>query len=163
MRPHWNSIKSILIRCHTVVNSPYIPLLAFCAIATIVFIVLSFFRSMSAVENTLFQVLISGTGLLGSYIFGKNSARSGALEVVKPHARAAFRRVFALYNSLYRLSSTIEDLKQEGPDYRLNMIQILVHEHIATGQDAIEDWRDLVPEEVEEIEGIYYRRRASND
>ena len=141
---------------------PYVPLLTVFAIAAIAFIILNFFRSMSAVENTLFQVLILGTGLLGSYIFGKNSARAGALDVVKPHARAAFRRVFALYRSLYRLSLKIEELKEEGPDHRLDLIQALVNEQIATGQDAIEDWRDIVPEEVEEIEGIE-RRRARNE
>ena len=108
----------------------------------------------------MFQVLISGTGLLGSYIFGKRSAKAGALDVAKPHARAAIQTgALGLYISLYRLSDKIEELKEEGPDHRLDLIQALVHEHIATGQDAIEDWRDIVPEEVEEIE----RRRARNE
>ena len=133
-------------------NNPHVPFLTIFAIAVIAFISLNFFRNMSAVETTLFQVLISGTGLLGSYIFGKNSARAGALDVVKPHARAAFRRVFALYSSLYRLSEKIEEVKEQGPDPRLDLIQALVNEHISTGQDAMEDWRDIVPEEVEEIE-----------
>ena len=139
--------------------NPHVPLLTVFAIAAIAFVILNFFRSMSPVENTLFQILISGTGLLGSYIFGRNSARAGALEVIKPHARAAFRRVLALYNSLYRLSDKIEELKDDGPDPRLDLIQALVNEHIATGQDAVDDWRDIVPEEVAEIE----RRSARND
>ena len=109
---------------------------------------------MSPVEYMLFQLLILGAGLLGSFIFGKSSARDAAIEVIRPHARAAFRRVTALYNSLYRLSVKIEELKRDGPDQRLDLIQALVHEHIATGQDAIEDWRDIVPEEVNEIERI---------
>ena len=133
----------------------HIPLLTAFVIVTVAFVILNFFRSMSPVENTLFQVLISATGLLGSYIFGKNSARAGAL----PHARAAFRRVFALYSSLYRLSDRIEELKNEGPDHRLDLVQALVNEHIATGQDAIEDWRDIVPDEVKEIE----RRSTRNE
>lgn len=139
--------------------NPHIPLLIVFSIASVAFVVLNFFRDMSPVENTLFQVLISGTGLLGSYIFGKSSARAGALEVIKPHARAAFRRVLALYNSLYRLSNKIEELKQDGPDHRFDLIQALVNEHIATGLDAIDDWRDIVPDEVEEIE----RRNARNE
>ena len=137
----------------------HIPLLSLFLVLAVSFVALNFFRSVSAVENTLFQILISGTGLWGSYIFGRNSARAGALEVIKPHARAAFRRVFALYRSLYRLSVKIEDLKGEGPDHRLDLIQALVNEHIATGEDAIEDWRDIVPEEVAEIE----RRSAQNE
>ena len=159
MRLYYNTNKGVLKRCATIKINPSIPLLTVFAIAVIAFIILNFFRSMSAVENTLFQVLISGTGLLGSYIFGKNSAAAGALDVVKPHARAAFRRVFALYRSLYRLSSKIEALKEEGPDHRLDLIQALVNEHIGTGEDAIEDWRDIVPEEVKEIE----RRGARNE
>ena len=147
------------IRCNTMKIDPHIPLLTVFTMAAIAFVVLNFFRDMSLVENTLFQVLISGTGLLGSYIFGRSSARAGALEVIRPHARAAFRRVFGLYRSLYRLSETIENLKDEGPDHRLDLIQALVHEHIATGQDAIEDWRDIVPDEVAEIE----RRSATNE
>ena len=116
------------------------------------FLALNFFRDMSAVETTLFQILTWGIGLLASYLFGRNSARDGALEVIRPHARKAFRRVTALYNSLYRLSAKIEELKEEEPDHRLELIQALVNEHIATGQDAMEDWRDIVPEEVEEME-----------
>ena len=100
----------------------------------------------------LFQLVVLITGLLGSYIFGRNAARAGALDVIKPHARAAFRRVTALYNSLYRLSTRIEELKDEESDHRLDLIQALVNEQITTGQDAMEDWRDIVPEEVEQIE-----------
>ena len=137
----------------------HIPLLGLFLALAISFVALNVFRSVSAVENTLFQILISVTGLLGSYIFGRNSARAGAIEVIKPHARAAFRRVAALYIGLYRLSVKIEELKDEGPDHRLDLIQALVNEHIATGQDAIEDWRDIVPEEVAEIE----RRSAQNE
>lgn len=127
-------------------------LLASCLAATIAFVVWAFIRQPTTSEVALFQIVILITGLLGSYIFGKNAAKAGATEVIKPHARAAFRRVTALYNSLYRLSAKIEQLKEEGPDHRLELIQTLVHEHIATGQDAMEDWRDIVPEEVEHIE-----------
>ena len=113
---------------------------------------LSFILDEPSYGTALFQVVALGAGLVGSYIVGKNAARAGALDVVRPHARAAFRRVTALYKSLYRLSVKIEELKEEGPDDRLDLIQALVNEHISTGQDAMEDWRDLVPEEVEEIE-----------
>ena len=137
----------------------HIPLLFVFSVAAIAFVLLNFFRNMSPVENALFQVLISVSGLLGTYIFGRNSMRAGALDVIRPHARAAFRRVLALYSSLYRLSEKIEELKHEGSDHRLDLIQALVNEHIATGQDAMEDWRDIVPEAVEGIE----RRSARNE
>lgn len=113
---------------------------------------LTAFRDLTTFELGLLQLLILATGLVGSYIFGKHSAQAGARDVIRPHARAAFRRVTALYQSLYRLSIRIEQLKDEKPDNRLDLIQALVDEQIATGQDAMEDWRDIVPEEVEQIE-----------
>ena len=127
-------------------------LLVICILAAGAVVVLTVFRDLTTLEFGLFQLLILATGLLGSYIFGRNAARVGATEVLKPHARAAFRRVMALYNSLYRLSNRIEELKAENPDNRLDLIQALVNEQITTGQDAMEDWRDIVPEDVEEIE-----------
>ena len=127
-------------------------LIAVSFLVAVLLVTLSFFRSMSPVEITLFQVFIFGTGLFGSYAFGRRSAWDGALDAIKPHARAAFRRVLAQYNSLYRLSERIEAFKEESPDPRLDLIQALVDEQIATGKDAIEDWRDFVPEEIEEIE-----------
>ena len=127
-------------------------LLAVCILAAVAVVGLTIFRDLTTLEFGLFQLLILATGLLGSYIFGRNAARVGAMEVLKPHARAAFRRIMALYNSLYRLSNRIEELSAENPDNRLDLIQALVNEQITTGQDAMEDWRDIVPEDVEEIE-----------
>ena len=138
-------------------NIPFLLILIAVA-AAIGFVVLSFVRSTTPVENALFQILIAVTGLFGSYIFGRNSAMAAAHDVIRPHARAAFRRVTTLYNSLHRLSARIEELKQEQPDYRLDLIQVLVNEQIEAGRDAIEDWREIIPEDVEEIE----RRSARN-
>ncbi len=134
-------------------------LFAACLAAVAIFVVLTINRDPTNFEVVLFQVVILVSGLLGSYIFGRKMEREGADDVIRIHARAAFRRVTALYVSLYRLSEKVEDLKRDGPDHRLNLIQALVDEHIRTGQDAMEDWRDIVPEEVDEIE----RRSARND
>ena len=131
---------------------PYVVLLLL-SVFVLVFIWLISLRDPTTFESLLFQLIVLVIGLLGSYIFGKNSARAGALEVVRPHARSAFRRVRALYLSLYLLSERIEEMKEEKPDYRLDIIQALVHEHIRTGQDALEDWRDIIPVEIKEIEG----------
>lgn len=129
----------------------HVILLVVCVLASCAVVALTLFRDLTTLELGLFQLLVLATGLLGSYIFGKSSARAGAMDVIKPHARAAFRRVMALYNSLYRLSDRIEELKREDADTRLDLIQALVNEQIETGQDAMEDWRDIVPEDVEEI------------
>ena len=93
---------------------------------------------------------------------GKNAALEAARSLIRPHALSAFRRVYNLYDSLYRLSVRIEELKERGPDYRLDLVQALVDEQFTTGRDALEDWRDIVPEEVEEIERRYTQSDRSN-
>ena len=134
-------------------------LLAVCILLAGTVVGLTAFRNPTTFEVGLLQLLILATGLYGSYIFGKHSALAAAREVIKPHARGAFRRVTALYKSLHRLSERIEELKTNQYDPRLDLIQALVNEQIVTGQDAMEDWRDIVPEEVAQIE----RRFPGND
>ena len=101
------------------------------------------------------QLLILLTGLWGTYILGRKSALQAARDMIRPHARSAFRRVLALYDSLIRLSSRIEDMKANKSSSQLELVQALVDEQIRTGKDAIEDWKDIVPEEVAEIEKKY--------
>ncbi len=134
-------------------------LLIACIILTSVLVVLTWFRDPTTFEVLLFQLGILVTGLLGSYIFGRDSAVAMARDLVRPHARSAFRRVTALYESLFRLSNRIEELKGGESDHQLDLVQALVNEQIRTGRDAMEDWRDIIPEEVEQVE----RRMAGND
>lgn len=56
-------------------------------------------------------------------------------------------------------SDGYEELKEGQYDHRLELVQALVNEQVRTGQDAMEDWRDIIPEEVEQVE----RRMAGND
>ncbi len=133
-------------------------LIVVCFVLVVGFVAYTFITNPTPSEVALFQLGILITGLYSSYIFGRNSAQAGAREVIRPHARSAFRRVTALYNSLFSLSIKIEELKGEEPDHRLDLIQALVDEHYQTGKDAMEDWRDIVPEEVEEIERKSTRR-----
>ena len=76
---------------------------------------------------------------------------SAAQETVRLHARPAFRRVLDLYISLGRLSDRIREYKAEDPDNRLNVIEAIVDEQLGTMDSALEDWRDIFPEDVEEI------------
>jgi hypothetical protein len=48
-------------------------------------------REVSSVESILFQVVILGTGLSGSFLFGRSSAADMARDVIRPYARSAFR------------------------------------------------------------------------
>ena len=126
-------------------------------------VILTLFKAPSPFEAGLLQIVILLTGLWGSYIIGRNSAVEAAREMIRPHVRSAFRRAANLYASLYRLSARIDRLNQDNPDPRLDLVQALVAEQYATGRDALDDWRDIVPEEVGDLESLYKRRYADND
>ena len=60
-----------------------------------------------------------------------------------------------LYVSLDQLASKIDSLRQRtsGAERQdLDLIQAVIEQQIPTIGDALEDWRDIVPKEVEEIE-----------
>ena len=54
-------------------------------------------RVLTAVESTIWQVFVLTVGLAGSFIFGRQSVTEAAKEIIKPHARKAFRRLVSLY------------------------------------------------------------------
>lgn len=130
---------------------------AFAAAGWMVFIASS--RQLTPLENTLFQILILAAGLSGSFIAGRNSSLQAARDMIRPHARSAFRRLFSMNRSLQTLSAMISEMRRDKPDQRLDTIQFLVNEQIWTGQDSLADWSDIIPEDIAEIE----RRQAQND
>ena len=112
-------------------------------------------RPLTAVEGILWQVFVLTTGLAGSFIFGRQSAREAAREIIKPHARSAFRRLVSLYESLSRASTEIQSSNNSESleDFQLTIAKLdaIVTEQLNTADDALEDWRDIVPEDVEEL------------
>ncbi|MCY4351845.1 MAG: hypothetical protein OXC45_01925 [Gemmatimonadetes bacterium] len=119
-------------------------------------------RTLTDLETVFLQFfcLLAGTG--GSFIFGRQSAREAAREIIKPHARSAFRRLLSLYQSLSRVATTIESSQNfESPvenQVTLAKLETIVVEQLASADDAIEEWKDIVPEDVEELD-----RRFSSD
>src|SRR5690606_16699044 len=89
--------------------------------------------------------------------------------IVRPHARASFRRAVNLYKALHRQRETLtvvhaglsrEARQDENGGQVIDLsaarwaiigVQNLVIEQIGTATDALEDWKDLVPEEVEDF------------
>lgn len=127
-------------------------LVALAIVVSAIFIVVAAFRDLSALENTLLQVFSLGVGLVGSYILGQESARDAGREMMKPHARSAFRRLLSLTQSLSRLVQTMETVRP--PDAQnpqaaaiVDRLEGIVIEQIATAADALEDWRDVLPDE----------------
>lgn len=130
----------------------------------IAMIVISAIRPLSTLELVLWQVVSLALGIYGSYRFGQNAARDAARDVVRPHARSATRHLVALWSSLYRLSRRVEDYRAVSEDHRLELIQAVIEEQIPVGSSAIEDWRDIVAEDIDEIlEAAAQRRRAEQD
>ncbi len=112
-------------------------------------------RTLTAVESTIWQVFVLTAGLAGSFIFGRQSAREAAREMIKPHAKSAFRRLVSLYESLSRASNEIEltESSESSEDIRVTIAKLdaIVTEQLNAADDALEDWRDIVPEDVEEL------------
>lgn len=113
-------------------------------------------RTLTSFESILLQAFALAMGILGSFIFGRQAAGKAAREIIKPHARSAFRRLMSLYSSLHRVASII-DLAHD-PEIRRDDREILATlgaiatEQLEAIDDALEDWRDLVPEDVEELD-----------
>ena len=112
-------------------------------------------RTLTNLESVLLQAFALVTGLIGSFIFGRQSAREAARAIIKPHARSAFRRLLSLYQSLSRVAIAIESSQNskapEDHQVILAKLEAIVVEQLATADDALEDWRDIVPEDVEEL------------
>ena len=126
----------------------------------IYFISVTTTRTLTGLESVLLQIFALATGLVGSFIFGRQSARKAAREIIKPHARSAFRRLLSLYQSLSQVAAVIESSKNcvSREDYRIILarLEASVGEQLATADDALEDWRDIVPEDVEELrQGLF--------
>ena len=130
-----------------------IPLLivAGAIVLAVVMVNVSAERKLSTLELALWQVVSLLLGLSGSYWFGRNAAKDSARDVIRPHARSAVRSLLGLRDSLRALSHRIEDYQDEDADYRLEVIQAIVEEQMPVSDSAIEDWRDITPEDVAEI------------
>lgn len=119
--------------------------------STVALVYLSAMRSLNPAEGVALQVGALGAGIFASWMFTQSSATKAAQETMRFHTRPAFRRVLDLYISLGRLSDRIGMYNAEKPDYRLDVIEAIVDEQLGTMGSALEDWRDIVPEDVEEI------------
>lgn len=139
-------------------------LLLLSAVGVVVLVVVSSERTLSSLEGTLLQVLILSASLAGSFIHGRQSAQLAARELVKPAARSAFRRVLGLYASLGRLAETVQRLRSDagGTHDRLDIVEALITEQQASVNDAMEDWRDLVPDDVADVERRLRDRTAQD-
>jgi hypothetical protein len=139
---------------HMKINASAI-LILISIIGSAVFTTVGASRNLSTLENTLLQVFAIAVGIGASIVFGRESARDAAREIVKPHAKSAFRRLVSLYKSLSRVAVAIEQARPQVSDAAssgvLDKLSAIVAEQLATADDALEDWNDIVPEDVKEL------------
>lgn len=112
-------------------------------------------RPLTDLESVFLQAFSGLTGFLGTFLIGRQSARSAAAEFIKPHARSAFRRLLSHYQSLHRMV-TIIDLSKSSKmldQYKeaLARLEEIATTQISTADDALADWEDIVPEDIEEL------------
>jgi hypothetical protein len=110
----------------------------------------------NTLATSLLQAFTFILGVLAAYIFAKASAEGAARELVRPHARSAFRRQKGLYMGLGRLIDEIDlqiaSLEDENSRLSLKILRVMIIEQLGMSGDALDDWRDLVPDEVEQLE-----------
>ncbi len=126
-----------------------------CIAFMIILVLVSSGRQLTPLEAVLLQIVTVGAGVVASYFFSQRSARTAAEQLMKPHARSAFRRVKSLYSGLFYLKRVIDLHKgrdAEAPSQVVKVIEAVVDQHVNTVIDALEDWRDLVPKEVKDLE-----------
>lgn len=112
-------------------------------------------RQLTAFESVLSQTLPLAITLIGSFIVGKNSAQAAARAIIKPSARSAFRRLISIYRNLGWIADIIEESNvsdnEENHDVKIGKIKVMVRSQILTADDAMADWKDIVPDDVKEL------------
>lgn len=121
-------------------------------------------RELTTLELILFQVLSLGLGLLGSLMLGRLSARESAVNSVRPLGRSAVNRIVSLLEALRDLTGQFDQQKEylssmatsgkvpvKVVEQSLTVLSQLVYVHIRTVGDAMEDWREIVPERIDAL------------
>jgi hypothetical protein len=121
----------------------------------------------SARENNLVQFIFLAVGVAASFLFGRQSARAAAADVLRPVAKGAVRRLANLAAGLGSLGGALNvqrtymnDRAEENAGsvslaevaQAQDMLEIQIKAQINTVVDAIEDWREFVPDEVAAVE-----------
>ena len=122
-------------------------------VSTIVSVILASTLNLSS--DVLLQFIFLAIGCGVSYWVGRTSVRKAAEEIVKPHAKSAFRRLGSLYDNLSRAATVIQSgqVSDSHENYQVTLARLeeIVATQLITADHALEDWNDIVPDEVEEL------------
>jgi len=124
-------------------------------------------KDASELSKGLLQFIFFLAASILAIDLGRQSLKRAASDVLKPHGRKAVRRILRLGQSIGSFSETIETqraLMQHRGSQRDGTVEVfeiegafaMLEDHVAAQlgivEDAIEDWRDVVPTDVEAIE-----------
>ena len=120
-------------------------------------------RPLTDLENVLLQIIFLAIGSGISFFTGHRSAQ----EAAKLHVRSAFRRLLSLYQSLSRAATVIESSQGSKSDENyqvlLARLEEIVTYQLITADNALEDWNDIVPEEVAELKQQLQSNNTTED
>lgn len=141
-----------------------------CALVLVVLLVLTIIitdkAEPSGLENGLLQFIFFAVGTCIAIFLGYISAKEQAKEIVRPHGRKAVRRIVTLGTQVRSLGSVLQvererfshqaeaggKLEAYEVEKTLEILASQLEGQLRTIEDSIEDWRDVVPEEVSALE-----------
>jgi hypothetical protein len=120
----------------------------------------------TGLENGLLQFIFFASSVAVALLLGYLSAKEQAKEIVRPHGRKAVRRIVTLGTQIRSLGSVIQvererlahqaqagkGLEAYEVEKTLEVLSTQLEGQLRTIDDSIEDWRDVVPEEVSALE-----------
>ena len=113
-------------------------------------------RSYTNLESYFFQISVALVGIAALFYSGRLSVREAGREIIRPHARSAFRRLVSLYRSISEVGRIIERSRNSESldNYKVIHAELkgIVFWQLVTADDALEDWKDIVHEEVQELD-----------
>lgn len=101
--------------------------------AVVVIFITPAIRDLTGFETHLITILSTWVGIAVSLFIWQIQAAQGARDV------------------LGRSSDKIEEFRASGNAPRLDIIQAILNAHVLMARSAIEDWRDIVPDDVENV------------
>lgn len=123
-------------------------------------------RTLSQTDLALFDALTLVLSVVGSVTIGGELQERHARQLIGPHGRSAFRRAASLYTALSRFRHQIGKEREvlaaaadeDGRvatamvDMALDVFETQVGEQVQAANDAMEDWRDVIPEYIAAME-----------
>ena len=115
----------------------------------IVLVLVASSRPLQHLEAVLLELVILSSGVVASYLIGRRATKLA----VKPQASSALLRIVNLYSGLFYIKNVIN--RRETTDantaHVIDIIEAVVDQQVRTVADAMEDWRAIIPEDVDEL------------